>query len=832
MCVSRKSLILARLSLGVITLLSLSAASAGLSSAPGAALASQAQNVSSPGASGANALTPVQFGPPAVLAPGVLRFAPAVIAPDSGDTRVAPLGGLLAPGHFAAALALPPLGAANPMELTQLANAASAAQNHGRLLLGLGRAFAQALTVNPATTGPTNWTLLPNGWRIWTAEISSAGAAGLRVHLQNLLLPPGAQMLVYAPDQPAPGTPITAATLNGQSEAWTETVLGNTVAVECQLPPETDPGKVAFSITGVSHLYLLPGAQPQGSTCENDIACYPAWLTPANGVARIGFVETGNTYLCTGCLLNTVPTTYSPYFLTANHCILNQTVASTLELWWFYQSSTCNGTPPSVTSVPHTSGGADFLATFGPNDFTFLRLRQPPPAGVQYLGWTATPPAIGTAIVTLHHPGGNPTKISFGNITRSDSSFWYIQWNNGVTENGSSGSPLLNSSQQVLGQLYGGYSSCTTPNGIDQFGRFDVTFPYVEQWLQPSTTKVLSLGGNLNFGGVQAGQRATSPLVIHNSGTGNLTVSGISYPSGFSGAWSGTVPPNASHTVTVTFAPTGQYVYGGTITVSSDASSGNNSTATFGTGYLPLSHAWTVWWQDAGGNLTAWTMSGANATRTVQLQPGNSGARWSASGTGDFNHDGRTDLLFESGSGNVAVWLLNGFNQLSSTLLTPNQVDPQWQIAGTGNFNGQSDILWQHADGEIAVWLMNGTRATSTSPFNPSNGDPTWHLVGAADLNGDSHTDLIWQNDDGRVAAWLMNGTTRVSSVYLSPSQVNPGWKIVGVWDFNGDGHPGLVWENGSGAMSYWEMAGVTQVHSGYLNPASVDPSWRVVGPK
>ncbi|MGH7973394.1 MAG: FG-GAP-like repeat-containing protein, partial [Limisphaerales bacterium] len=512
--------------------------------------------------------------------------------------------------------------------------------------------------------------------------------------------------------------------------------------------------------------------------------------------------------------LNTVPTTYSPYFLTANHCILNQTVASTLELWWFYQSSTCNGTPPPVTSVPHTSGGADFLATFGPNDFTFLHLRQPPPAGVQYLGWTATPPAIGTAIVTLHHPGGNPTKISFGNITSSDSSFWYIQWNNGVTENGSSGSPLLNSSQQVLGQLYGGYSSCTTPNGIDQFGRFDVTYPYVEQWLQPSSTKVVSLGGNLNFGGVQAGQRATSTLVIHNSGTGNLTVAGISYPSGFSGAWSGTIPPNGSHAVTVTFAPTGQYVYGGTITVNSDAASGNNSTAIFGTGYLPLSHAWTVWWQDASGNLTAWTISGANATSTVQLQPGNSGSRWFATGTGDFNHDGRTDLLFESGSGNVAVWLLNGFNQQSSTLLTPNQVDPQWQIACTGNFNGQSDILWQHADGEIAIWLMNGTRATSTSPFNPSNADPSWHLVGAADLNGDSHTDLIWQNDDGRVAAWLMNGTTRVSSVYLSPSQVNPGWKIVGVWDFNGDGHPGLVWENGSGAMSYWEMAGVTQVHS------------------
>jgi PKD repeat protein len=73
-------------------------------------------------------------------------------------------------------------------------------------------------------------------------------------------------------------------------------------------------------------------------------------------------------------------------------------------------------------------------------------------------------------------------------------------------------------------------------------------------------------------------------LTITNSGNSVLTVSGISYPAGFSGAWSGTIAANGSQNVTVTFAPTAVTSYSGTVTVSSDATSGGNTISASGTG--------------------------------------------------------------------------------------------------------------------------------------------------------------------------------------------------------------------------------------------------------
>src|SRR5262249_47076594 len=150
--------------------------------------------------------------------------------------------------------------------------------------------------------------------------------------------------------------------------------------------------------------------------CHNDVSCFPNWANEAAGVARISFVERGNTFLCTGCLLASSAQTGAEYFLTANHCIENQTVASTLEFFWFYQTSSCNGPAPSVSEVPHTSGGADRLAGSTGSDFAFLRLKHPAPAGVFFLGWSLDQPTQGETLTCIHHPDGSFKRISFGNL--------------------------------------------------------------------------------------------------------------------------------------------------------------------------------------------------------------------------------------------------------------------------------------------------------------------------------------------------------------------------------------------------------------------------------
>jgi hypothetical protein len=122
------------------------------------------------------------------------------------------------------------------------------------------------------------------------------------------------------------------------------------------------------------------------------------------------------------------------------------------------------------------------------------------------------------------------------------------------------------------------YQGTSTWPGEEQQGIWMVT--NAVNW----ATKIVSLSGNLAFGNVIIGSTAQSTLSISNSGNATLTVSGISYPAGFSGAWSGTVPAGGSTNVTVTFAPTANTAYGGYITVNSDATSGTNTIAVTGAG--------------------------------------------------------------------------------------------------------------------------------------------------------------------------------------------------------------------------------------------------------
>jgi hypothetical protein len=97
-------------------------------------------------------------------------------------------------------------------------------------------------------------------------------------------------------------------------------------------------------------------------------------------------------------------------------------------------------------------------------------------------------------------------------------------------------------------------------------------------------TRVISLSGNLAFGDVAVGSTAQRTLTISNSGNSTLTVTGISYPTGFSGSFSDQIGAGSSQNVSVTFAPTAATSYGGMVSVNSDATSGTNTISTSGTG--------------------------------------------------------------------------------------------------------------------------------------------------------------------------------------------------------------------------------------------------------
>jgi V8-like Glu-specific endopeptidase len=95
--------------------------------------------------------------------------------------------------------------------------------------------------------------------------------------------------------------------------------------------------------------------------------------------------------------------------------------------------------------------------------------------GTKYLGWTTKALQTNTAITVIHHPG-TWKRISFGKVTQTSGNFWRVVYSQSSTEGGSSGSPLLNSSKQVVGQLYAGTALCTNMSGYDRFGKFSVSW--------------------------------------------------------------------------------------------------------------------------------------------------------------------------------------------------------------------------------------------------------------------------------------------------------------------------------------------------------------------
>jgi hypothetical protein len=104
-------------------------------------------------------------------------------------------------------------------------------------------------------------------------------------------------------------------------------------------------------------------------------------------------------------------------------------------------------------------------------------------------------------------------------------------------------------------------------------------------------TRIIGLSGDLAFGDVTVGTNIEKTLTISNSGNSTLTWSGLSTGNGVftASATSGTVAAGGSTLVTLDFFPTRSWRYSSTLTVTSDATSGTNTSTLSGTGTaLPL----------------------------------------------------------------------------------------------------------------------------------------------------------------------------------------------------------------------------------------------------
>ena len=188
---------------------------------------------------------------------------------------------------------------------------------------------------------------------------------------------------------------------------------------------------------------------------------------------------------------------------------------------------------------------------------------------------------------------------------------------------------------------------------------------------------------------------------------------------------------------------------------------------------------------DGSGNLELWLMAGLRPPLVIDVTGTATADKFS--GVGDFNGDGMADVLWSDGAGKLSLWTFN--NAIASdgsqvmaldTIQTLSAAAPAgWTLAGIGDFNGdgKSDIVWTAPDAsnagqtDVLVWLMDGAArvAQAVVGYTPAGGYNLLTAVG--DYDGDGHADLQFRDAQGNLTIWYMNGLSVSHIAIVAPTQ-------------------------------------------------------------
>lgn len=410
--------------------------------------------------------------------------------------------------------------------------------------LGLLYRIGLASTVNITPLNSGIWTTLPNGDRKWQLVVKSSGAEALSFLFETFKLYGASTLVITDLNGKLVHNPLTSDDVESHFRQHAALCFGDELLLTLIEPKYTQNSELFLD--RVMYNYRSTGNPNfqkinESDLCEINVNCSPVgdlWQDEKKGVARIYVVEGNTGGYCTGSLINNTSQDCKPYFLTALHCGVSATAANMTQ-WKFYFKYEA----PSCTN-PLTAGtlddyfitgclriadsgdnggdsGSDFLLVklgSSTNEATIITNLKSANFSAYWNGWNANTAAT-TGGVGIHHPAADIKKIStFSGNTYSDQygsatgSHWRVNWTSnsngyGVTEGGSSGSPLFNNSQgYIIGTLTGGGSFCNSPTSPDYYGKMSyhwtsngtTSVKQLKPWLDPTNSGVLTLAGSTN----------------------------------------------------------------------------------------------------------------------------------------------------------------------------------------------------------------------------------------------------------------------------------------------------------------------------------------------
>ena len=412
------------------------------------------------------------------------------------------------------------------------------------------------------------WHELSNGDKLWQLTISCPKAVSINLLYDKFWIPKGGKLFIFTPDKQQYIGAFTFQNNKGDKSNIqgfaTDLLYSDEITLEYFQPKDVSSDAI-ISISSVVHGYRNIG---YGGACDSqvNVNCSEGnnWQNEKRAVALI--LVNGNRY-CSGSLIRSTSNNFQPLFLTADHCLggwvneyyagisgykydaINSPTLNHWTFWWNYETPGCDN--PTNEPGHLTTHGATVLANNPYSDFALLELSEDPLSLSNYipyyLGWDRSGNS-GTGGVGIHHPKGDVKKISTYSMTPitttfniSPSVYWGVNWvttdhGHSITEEGSSGSPLINSNHRVIGQLRGATASCSNTSGMSKYGKLDVSWNgngnidvrrRLDHWLDPTGTNAQSING-------------THPLSISGSTLvcSTATYSIQNYPSGATVVWS------------------------------------------------------------------------------------------------------------------------------------------------------------------------------------------------------------------------------------------------------------------------------------------------------
>lgn len=374
--------------------------------------------------------------------------------------------------------------------------------------------FGYKYDTDYSLTNSGTWETMPDGGRVWRLELISDGAITMNLLLENVHLPAGASLYLFDDEKTNRVGAYTARNNREDGLLGTELMHGDHMIVE-YFEPANVAGQGSFTISNVIHGYrTLTGIQDEltrslnsSGNCNIDVNCELGDLWK-NQIRSAAMIVVGGNGICSGALINNTCNDGTPYFLTANHCLGGSTGNWAFRFNWEVAAGdptlSCATTTNTASSYnlssayDQSANGATVLANSGSSDFALLEIdnmdvNDAIAWGAYYAGWDRSDvESAVTQVHAIHHPSGDVKKICEANenggannihfSNQGGAAVWFMDsWDEGVTEPGSSGSPLFDQVGRIIGQLYGGAAACGSPstqnNGAyDFFGRFGISW--------------------------------------------------------------------------------------------------------------------------------------------------------------------------------------------------------------------------------------------------------------------------------------------------------------------------------------------------------------------